>query len=183
MDEYREFLEAQVKDSEGRNQDAFGAVKTALDAFDVSLDDVLTWRKALEKYTRTSGSPYLAPPLSNPLDALLAGRVAREEKREVQRERPKREEKPPVPHRFTKRGAVRAFILSLEKGMNVGEVFEALSKRELPEQITKDDLYRILPGLYARGEIGRENGKYGPPRLEGQATDGGFFDGIKEPVM
>lgn len=190
MDEHRRFLEAQVKTSEDGVEQALQTIKTALGAFDSSFDDMLTWRKALEKYTRASEEPFTAPPQSNPLDALLAGRVVQEVrpdvKPEAKRERPVREERPPMPPKFSKRGAVRDFLQSQERGLDVSEVFRSLPHSDYPESITKADLYRILPGLYARGEATRDaRGKYSAVRPKGSEDNGHlhFAEGMNEPVL
>ncbi len=183
MDDERKFLEAQVQKSENGVETAFNAIKAALGDFDASFDDLVTWRKALAKYTRDSDNPYQPPPLSNPLNDLLAGRVQVEEKSEGKQERQKQEERPKPPPKFSKRGAVRDFLRAQERGLDVSEIFHALPQADYPEPITKADLYRILPGLYARGEADRDaRGKYSAVRPKGE-SENGLFEGVKETVM
>ena len=177
MEDRREFLEEQRQAAKSGVETVLAVIKDALTDFDTSFDDWVTWEKALEKFTRASDDPYHPPPLENPLYALLESRMAiREGAREVKQERPKREERPPAPKRFTKRGAVRDFIVSLDRRMDVGEVTEAFANRtDLQEPISRGDLYKILPSLYAKNEISRVKGKYGPPDFDDEAANNGFF--------
>ncbi len=183
MDEQRQFLEIQVKDAEGRVEEAAATVKRALEAFDASLDDVVTWRKALEKYTRNTDAPYIPPPVPNPLAEILSRRtMAEADKSEPKRERPEVVRTPRATRKFSKRRAVRELLEASDVALNVSEVFEALAKQDLLEPITKYDLYRILPGLYSRGEIERdERGRYSAiPKVR---EENSLLDGLKESVM
>lgn len=179
MDNYRDFLERQIRDAEKTIENSSFLLKDIIESLDTSVDDVNTWRKALEKYTRDSDSPYHAQPFSNPLDALLVGRAAmKEAEPEPKREQPKRAELRQMPPKFSKRGAVRAFLETQNEGLDVSEIYNRLPQNEYPEPITKDNLYRILPSLYSRGEVERDGrGKYIATRPENRPSNG---NGIME---
>ena len=183
MDAKREFLESQVSIAESDYDVALSAAKSALEALDVAVDDITTWRKALEKYTRESESPYMALPAPDPWPSLLAGRVAVEQeeaKPEPKRERPKRAESRPMPPKFSKRGAVRDFLKAQNEPLGVSEIHKRLPQQDYPEPITKNDLYRILPYLYSTEEINRDaKGRYFVGESTADSNNGNhWMDGI-----
>lgn len=171
----RKFLEQQVEAADRVFEEAVRAFFKTLDDVDKRFKDALSFRGALQAYTRDSENPYQPAPLVNPVEQFLETRQAGEKKEDsqqsdltAQRGRARRGENLPSP--YSKVGvALRILMAANGQGMKLNEVFLAQSP-DAPIQLTKADLYRALPRLVSENKAWRDiHGRYHPGPKPGGA--------------
>ncbi|HLA96367.1 MAG TPA: hypothetical protein VK612_11655 [Pyrinomonadaceae bacterium] len=168
---FGELFERRIVDAMGRYRSALSKVRKAIDAFNLAKSDVDMLTGARAVISRGTNRAYIKPEL---VSVELVESVEVEVPVKVRRGKTttKKPEKTAEGRKGkaldfsldTKAGILRNTLYALEEGVDIDAIFDKLPATTKPElQISKGDLFRMLPRFVGRGEMVKVGRTYWRP--------------------